>query len=179
MIVKKNIFSVKLLLTVLVVSHFLTLNVFAAAKDTPFITGDVGGSTGTNNGNTYQEVHLGLNLNFTEWLTLRNNGFKRTGSNIKEVTGLDSTLRLVLRGKFDRGSANLFVGSGYRWADESENNAVVTEAGLGAGYGGLGLSGGAKHLKYTKTRLDKSGAELKDEDITYFIGLSGSTSFGK
>lgn len=160
------------ILVILIGSH-------ALAKDTSLISGDVGGSSGVNNGNTYQEIHLGIDLNFTDWLTLRNTGFKRTGTNIKDVTGLDSTLRLVLRGKLDKGSANLFVGSGYRWADESENNAVVTEAGVGVNYGGLGLSGGAKYLKYTKDRYDKSNVLLKDYDLNYFVGISGSTSFGK
>lgn len=151
----------------------------AYAKDTPFLSGDVGGSTGTNNGNTYQEIHLGIDMNFTDWLTLRNTGFKRTGSNIKDVTGLDSTLRLILRGKLDKGSAYLFAGSGYRWADESENNAVVSEAGLGLSMGGFGISGGAKYLKYTKDRYDKNNQLMKDYDLNYFLGLSGSTSFGK
>lgn len=151
----------------------------AYAKDTPFLSGDVGGSTGTNNGNTYQEIHLGIDMNFTDWLTLRNTGFKRTGSNIKEVTGLDSTLRLILRGKLDKGSAYLFAGSGYRWADESANNAVVSEAGLGISIAGFGLTGGAKYLKYTKERYDKDNQLMKDHDLNYFLGLSGSTSFGK
>jgi len=169
--------SFKKTVQLFLVLGFLTVGAYA--KDTPFLSGDVGGSTGTNNGNTYQEIHLGIDMNFTDWLTLRNTGFKRTGSNIKDVTGLDSTLRLILRGKLDKGSAYLFAGSGYRWADESENNAVVSEAGLGLSMGGFGISGGAKYLKYTKDRYDKSNQLMKDYDLNYFLGLSGSTSFGK
>lgn len=172
---------IKILLSLLSVS-FLTLSTvstIAFAKDTPFITGDVGGSTGTNNGVTYQEVHLGVNMNFTDWLTWRNAGFQRSGSKIKTITGLDSTLRLVLRTKYNGGGAHLFIGPGYRWASGSENNAIVGEAGLGANYGGLGLSGGAKYLKYDKDRFDSDGDLMKNEDVNYFVSISGNTSFGK
>lgn len=149
------------------------------AKDTPLITGDLGGSTGVNNGSTYQEINLGVNINFTDWLTWRNAGFQRSGSNLKEVTGLDSTLRLILRTKLSNGSAQLFVGPGYRWASNSENNATVGEAGLGVNMGGFGLSGGARYLKYDKARLDKNGNELNSAETSYFVNLSGNTSFGK
>lgn len=166
----------KITLFLLVCSFALNL----AAKDTPLITGDIGGSTGNNNGTTYQEAHLGVNVNFTDWLTWRNSGFQRTGSKTKTISGLDSTLRLVLRTKFsNKGSANLFVGPGYRWTSESENNAVVGEAGLGAYISGFGLSGGAKYLKYDKDRFDTDGNTLKNEDVSYFVNISGNTSFGK
>lgn len=153
----------------------LTLASTSFAKETPLITGDIGGSSGNNNGTTYQEAHLGVNLNFTDWLTWRNAGFQRTGSKTKTISGLDSTLRLVLRAK----NAYFFLGPGYRWTSEEVNNALVGEAGLGANFGGLGISGGAKYLKYDKDRTDTDGNLLKDADVNYFIGISGSTSFGK
>lgn len=150
------------------------------AKDTPLVTGDLGGSSGNNNGTTYQEVHLGVNLNFTDWLTWRNSGFQRTGSKTKTVSGLDSTLRLVLRTKFDQsGGAHLFIGPGYRWTNAEINNAIIGEAGLGVNFSGVGLSGGAKYLKYDKDRFDTDGNVLKNEDVNYFINISGNTSFGK
>ena len=150
------------------------------AKETPLITGDIGGSTGNNNGVTYQEVHLGVNLNFTDWLTWRNSGFQRTGDKIETITGLDSTLRLVLRTKLGQsGSFNFFLGPGYRWTSKEINNAVVGEAGIGANFGGFGLSGGAKYLKYDKPRVNSDGEPLKNEDVNYFINISGNTSFGK
>ena len=150
------------------------------AKDTPLITGDIGGSSGNNNGVTYQEVNLGVNLNFTDWLTWRNSGFQRSGSKIETFTGLDSTMRLVLRTKFDQsGSAHFFLGPGYRWTSKEVNNAIIGEAGLGVSLSGIGLSGGAKYLKYDKARLDKDGNALKSEDVNYFISISGNTSFGK
>lgn len=151
-----------------------------SAKDTPLITGDIGGSTGTNNGRTYQEAHLGVNINFTDWLTWRNSAFQRSGSKIKEITGLDSTLRLMLRTKMGQsGSFYFFLGPGYRWTSEEVNNAAIGEAGLGISSGGFGLSAGAKYLKYDKDRQDEDGFTLDKDDVTYFVNLSGSTKFGK
>ncbi|AZZ37578.1 hypothetical protein CIK05_12510 [Bdellovibrio sp. qaytius] len=150
------------------------------AKDTPLVTGDIGGSSGNNNGTTYQEVHLGVNLNFTDWLTWRNTGFQRTGSKTKTFTGLDSTMRLVLRTKFDQnGGANIFIGPGYRWTSDEVNNAVIGEAGVGVNFSGVGLSAGAKYLKYDKARVDTAGNALKNEDVNYFVNITGNTSFGK
>ncbi len=166
-------------LAVLFFALFLSFSAEAQRK-VSLITGDIGGSTGTNNGNTYQEVHLGVNLNFTDWLTWRNSGFQRTGSKIKEVTGLDSSLRLVLRTQFQGGGgANFFLGPGYRWTSISEYNAATAEAGLGFNYGGFGMSAGAKYLKYDKPRVNSDGEALKDEDVNYFVSISGNTSFGK
>ena len=162
----------------LLVSIILSTTTFA--KDTPLITGDLGGSSGNNNGTTYQEVNLGVNLNFTEWLTWRNAGFQRSGSKIETYTGLDSTMRLVLRTKFAQGGgAHFFLGPGYRWTSKEINNAVIGEAGLGVNFSGVGLSGGAKYLKYDKPRLDSDGNAFKSEDVNYFINISGNTSFGK
>jgi hypothetical protein len=162
------------------ISLFVLSTSTAFAKDTPLITGDIGGSSGNNNGTTYQEVHLGVNVNFTDWLTWRNSGFQRTGSKTKTISGLDSTLRLVLRTKFGTaGGAHLFVGPGYRWTSEAVNNATVGEAGLGFNYSGFGMSAGAKYLKYDKDRFDTDGDPLKKEDVNYFVSISGNTSFGK
>lgn len=150
------------------------------AKDTPLVTGDLGGSSGNNNGTTYQEVHLGINLNFTDWLTWRNSGFQRSGSKMETYTGLDSTMRLVLRTKFGQnGGFNFFLGPGYRWTSKEVNNAVIGEAGLGISVSGIGISGGAKYLKYDKARVDSDGDPLKSEDTSYFINITGNTSFGK
>lgn len=161
----------------------ISVSLFAVdskAKDTPLITGDIGGATGNNNGNTYQEVHLGVNVNFTDWLTWRNSGFQRTGTKTKQITGLDSTLRLIMRTKVGtNGSFNIFAGPGYRWASDSENNATVGEAGLGLSFGGFGASAGAKYLKYDKDRFDTDGVLKKNEDVNYFVSISGNTSFGK
>ena len=151
----------------------------AFAKETPLITADLGGSTGINNGNTYQEMNLGVNVNFTDWLTWRNSAFQKSGSKIKTISGLDSSLRLVLGTRSNEGSFQFFIGPGYRWSSSSENSTAFAEAGLGGQYKGLGLSGGAKYFKYTKDRFDIDDVKMNPEDVTYFISLSGSASFGK
>lgn len=150
----------------------------AATKEKPFVDVDIGGSAGTYNGSSYSELNLGVNLNFTEWLTWRNAAFKRfSSSSNKEITGLDSTMRLISTNHFDGGSFRLFVGAGYRFADPSEKNALVGEAGLGINVGGFGLGGGAKYLKYDKTQLDSNGVETKKDDLNYFVTVSGGAGF--
>ncbi len=146
----------------------------SSSREKPLVDIDLGGSAGTYNGRTYSEVNLGVNINFTQWLTWRNAGFKRFSSQgEKDITGLDSTLRLINTLKFDGGSFRVFAGAGYRFADPSEKNAALAEAGLGLNAGRFGISGGAKYLKYDKVQLDSAGAETKRDDIIYFVTLSG------
>lgn len=150
----------------------------SATKEKPLVDVDIGGASGTYNGKTYSEINLGVNLNFTDWLTWRNAGFKRFSSSPeKEVTGLDSTMRLISTTRFDSGAFRLFVGAGYRFADPSEKNALVGEAGLGISVGRFSLGGGAKYLKYDKVQFDSNGVETKKDDINYFITIAGGTGF--
>lgn len=151
---------------------------FSQSAQKQLVDVDIGGSTGTYNGSSFSEINLGVNLNFTEWLTWRNAGFKRFSSNgNKDITGLDSTLRLISTSRFSNGSFRLFAGAGYRFADPSEKNAMVGEAGLGINIGGFGLGGGAKYLKYDKVQYDSNGVETKKDDLIYFVTLSGGTGF--
>ena len=170
----------KLLFTILFTT-LLTSTTFAqrsASKEKPLVDVDIGGSSGNYNGRTYSEINLGVNVNFTEWLTWRNAGFKRFSSAPdKEITGLDSTMRLISTSHFDGGAFRLFAGAGYRFADPSEKNAMVGEAGLGINIGRFGLGGGAKYLKYDKVQFDSNQVETKKDDISYFITVSGGTSF--
>lgn len=87
----------------------------SAVDDKPFVEMDVSGSSGNYNGQTYSEMHLGGNLNFTDWLALRITGFKRFGTTAaQETTGLDSSLRLGVDKKFDAGAIKFFAGPSYR-----------------------------------------------------------------
>lgn len=141
----------------------------------PFFDLDISGSSGNYNGRTYSEVHLGLNLNFTEWLTWRNSAFKRFGSGGKEddITGLDSSLRLNINTPFTGGTFKFFVGPGYRWADPSNKNAAFAEGGVGGSVGRFTVGAGAKYLRYDKVQLNSAGAETKRDDLSYFITLAG------
>ena len=164
----KNLKLASLFIGVLLVSS-LTYAEKSVTRDKPLVDVDIGGSSGNYNGRTYTELNLGVNLNFTEWLTWRNSAFKRFGtSGEKDVTGLDSTLRLVSTTPFTGGAFRIFGGAGYRFADPSENNALVGEGGLGFSFGRFGLGAGAKYLKYDKTQKD---------DISYFFTVSGGAGF--
>lgn len=144
----------------------------------PLVDVDLGVAAGSYNGSSYSEINLGVNLNFTEWLTWRNSGFRRFGSNgAKDITGLDSTLRLISTNPFDGGSFRLFAGAGYRFTDATDKNALIGEGGLGLQLGGFGLGAGAKYLKYDKTQYDVNGVETKGDDLIYFFSLMGGTGF--
>lgn len=146
----------------------------ATKKETPFFDLDISGSTGSYNGKSYSEIHLGLNMNFAEWLTWRNAAFKRFSSGSgQDVTGLDSGLRLTVHAPFENGGLKFFAGPGYRWADPSHNNAAFAEAGLNIQSGRFSVGGGAKYLRYDQPRTDSAGNTLKKDDISYFITLSG------
>lgn len=164
------------------ISTLLTFSTLASqaapSNETPLVNVDIGGSTGSYNGSSYSELNLGVNLNFTDWLTWRNSAFKRFSSNgNKDITGLDSTMRLISNTQFTGGAFRLFAGAGYRFADPSEKNALIGEAGLGINAGRFGLGGGAKYLKYDKAQYDSNGVETKKDDIVYFITVSGGAGF--
>ncbi|AGH96149.1 hypothetical protein [Pseudobdellovibrio exovorus] len=167
----------KAILAFLFMSAITTQLVYAQTSSTkvPFFDLDISGSSGNYNGRTYSEVHLGVNMNFTEWLTWRNAAFKRFGSGGTEddITGLDSSLRLVLSKPFSGGAFRFFLGPGYRWADPSEKNAGFAEGGLGLSFGRFSVSAGAKYLKYDKIQYNSAGAETKRDDLSYFLTLSG------
>lgn len=145
-----------------------------SARKTPLVDFDVSGSTGNYNGQTYSEVQVGLNLNFTDWLTWRNAAFKRfSGTGSQDVTGLDSSIRLNINTPFDGGGFRFFLGPGYRWADPSDKNAAFAEGGVNFQVGRFSLGAGAKYLRYDKAQFDSAGTELKRDDVSYFVTLAG------
>lgn len=147
-------------------------------REKPLVDVDIGGSAGTYNGRSFSEINLGVNLNFTDWLTWRNAAFKRFSSQgDKDISGLDSTLRFINTSRFDSSAVRVFAGAGYRFADPSEKNALLGEAGLALTVGRFGIGGGAKYLKYDKLQIDLAGNETKRDDLIYFITLSGGTGF--
>lgn len=143
-------------------------------ESAPLFDLDISGSSGNYNGSTYTEIHLGLNSNFTDWLIWRNTAFKRFSSvSAQNLSGLDSSFRLILNNQFDGGGIKLFAGPGYRWADNSNKNALFGEAGVGLQFGRLGIGAGAKYLRYDKSQLDLAGVETKRDDLNYFITVAG------
>lgn len=169
--------------TVLFLSFILIQSsVFAAGRFSspssnskkPFFDFDISGSSGNYNGSTYSEVNLGLNLNFTDWLTWRNAAFKRFSSGTNpESTGLDSSLRFVLDTPFDGGGFRVFAGPGYRWSSPSTKNALLGEAGASIQLGRFSLGAGAKYLRYDQAQYDSNGIEIKKDDVSYFVTIAG------
>lgn len=171
----------KNLLAVFVISFF-PLMMFAQqpsatlspARQKPWFDFDISGTSGNYNGKSYTEVHLGLNLNFKDWLTWRNAAFKRFASaGLQDISGLDSSLRFTLNAPFDGGGLTFFAGPGYRFADPSDKNALFGEAGAGIQLGRFALGAGVKYLRYDKAQLDSTGAETKRDDLNYFVTIAG------
>jgi hypothetical protein len=143
-------------------------------KESPFFDIDVSGSSGNYNGKSYTELHLGVNLNFTDWLTWRNSAFKKFGSSgAQDATGLDSSLRFVLNNKFEGGGLKFFGGPGYRFSAPSNQNSLFAEIGAGLNLGPLNVGAGAKYLRYDKAQFDSNGLETKRDDLNYFFTISG------
>jgi hypothetical protein len=138
-----------------------------------FVEADISGSVGNYNGVSYTELHLGVNLNLTDWLTWRNSAFKRMKSgSTQEQTGLDSTLRL----SYDTGLLNFYAGPGYRWSNMSDKNAILAEAGASIGVDRISLGAGAKYLRYDKAQFDAAGTQTKRDDFSYFVTISGGAA---
>jgi len=167
---------------------FFGINVFAAGttrsvpadsgeRKKEFVEFDISGSAGNYNGQSYTELHAGINLNFTDNFTWRNSLFKRmTAGSAKEVNGLDSSLRL----SHDIGIFSFYAGPGYRWTSDSNKNALLGETGANLSVGRVTLGAGAKYLRYDQAQYDAAGSEIKRDDLSYFITISGGAgvSFG-
>lgn len=152
---------------------FVGMNVLAAEvaeRNKKFVDFDISGSAGNYNGQSYTELHAGVNLNFTDSFTWRNSLFKRMPSGGgTEINGLDSSLRL----SHEVGPLNLYAGPGYRWTSDSNKNALLGEAGANLNVGRLTLGAGTKYLRYDQAQYDSSGTEIKRDDVSYFIAISG------
>lgn len=150
---------------------------YSASSSKPFMTYDVGASSGSYNGSSYSEINLGINFNFTENITWRDAAFKRFSSNSTNEAGLDSTLRynVDLRNE-NREGLTLFIGPGVRLATEKKS-AALAEAGVQLSFGGLRVGGGAKYLKYFDPGSDSGNVALPKDEVQYFITLAGGGSF--
>lgn len=147
------------------------------ASSKPFLTYDIGASSGSYNNSSYSELNLGLNMNFTENLTWRNAAFKRFSSQSTNEAGLDSSIRynVDLRNE-NREGLTFFMGPGVRLATEKKS-AALAEAGLQLSFGGLRVGGGAKYLKYFDPGSDSANVSLPKDEVQYFITLAGGGSF--
>ena len=158
---------------------FSTTAIAASANKTvenekKFVTVDVSGSVGNYNGQSYTEAHVGLNLNFTDWLTWRNSVFKRiTSGSSTDTTGLDSSLLL----SYNLDGISVYAGPGYRWTSDSNKNGLVGQAGAAIQLGKISLGAGAKYLRYDNAQFDSNGVEIKRDDISYYVSISGGSTW--
>ncbi|MFP5518462.1 MAG: hypothetical protein ACLGGX_01060 [Bdellovibrionia bacterium] len=171
--------SFKKIKSVVFAVFFLSSTFFtnaSLAEDSKW-TYDVRASSGTQNNRTYNEIHLGLNWSFSEFLTWRNSVFTRSGDQTKTVNGLDSSLLLSYdkTSKDNKFGFGAYVGPGVRLASD-KYSAATGEAGIKIRLGGLQFGVGAKHLRYFDTRKDVDGVSLPKDENQLFITLSGGGS---
>jgi hypothetical protein len=138
---------------------------------------DLSGGVGTYNGNSYTEIDVGLNWYVTNYLNWRNSLFTQFGSSIDTTYGLD-TAAIFGTGLYTSGGGagvEFFAGPGLRFANE-DASGYFGKAGLIFAIGGLRIGGGAQVTKYYQSRHDKYGYKMPDEEVQYFIILSGGGS---
>lgn len=142
------------------------------------MTYDLTGSSGTRDGSSYSEVHLGLNWYLNEWFNWRNSLFTQFGSEIKTVNGLDSEALFNWESYTSNRSfgVELYAGPGVRLASE-KSNAAFGKAGVTFTLAGLRLGGGVQALHYLEERTDKNENRLNKDEVQYFITLSGGGNF--
>lgn len=137
----------------------------------PKFDGDVGASTGTNNGWNYFEVNVGLNYHFNEVLTWRNAPFFRIQTSSYNLIGIDTSLRanytMPVSPEFQ---PRLFAGMGMRIANHS-NSAPFMEAGLNVSVGRMNIGAGIKYI------LHDIMDSRYDNDLLYSANVSGGVSF--
>lgn len=165
----------KLIAALLLITSFSSMSLAQGRSD---LTYDISGGVGSYNGNSYTEIDLGLNWYLKDWLNWRNSIFTQFGSTINTVYGLDTAM-LVQGSLYTQGRGfgmDAFIGPGLRFASE-DSNGVFGKAGLVFNLGGLRLGGGAQVTHYYESRKDKDNVKLPDDEVQYFIILSGGGSF--
>lgn len=145
-----------------------------AVSDDFHFTYDVSGALGKTADRNYQELSLGLNAHFYEWLIWRNSAFARFVDGTDNVYGLDTSARFVLNLGDAKFGLTAFLGPGFRFATSSgsspADSAPFAEAGVVAKLGGLAIGGGAKTVYNNMVR---TGAA---QDTQYFLILAGGGS---
>ncbi|MEN0060349.1 MAG: hypothetical protein AAGB31_16030 [Bdellovibrio sp.] len=148
------------------------------AQSGSHVSYDLSGASGTRDGESYTEIHLGLNWYVQEWLNWRNSVFTQFGSEVKTVYGLDSAA-LFGTEFYTQGrglGVEFYAGPGVRLASEN-SNAVFGKAGVTFALGGLRIGGGVQALHYMDDRTDKNDNVLNKDEVQTFIILSGGGSF--
>lgn len=155
---------------------FLSLSSSFAASGSS-LSYDLSGGSGSRDGETYSEIHLGLNWFVYDWLNWRNSIFTQFGSETKTIYGLDSATLFNVEAYTSNRSLGieLYAGPGLRLASEN-SNAVFGKAGVTLALGGLRIGAGVQANHYLEDRTDKNNRVLGKDETQYFIILAGSGS---
>ncbi|UXR64566.1 hypothetical protein EZJ49_15965 [Bdellovibrio bacteriovorus] len=139
---------------------------------------DLSGASGSRDGESFTEIHLGLNYFVTDWLNWRNSVFTQFGTDINTVYGLDTAglFNYELYNSNRTLGIEFFAGPGLRFASEN-SNAAFGKAGVTFGLGGLRIGAGVQQFHYFEDRKDKNDNTLNKDETQYFITLSGGGSF--
>jgi hypothetical protein len=156
------------------VACFLLSSTLAFAEKASTVSYDISGGSGTRDGVSYSEIHLGLNWFIQDYLNWRNSLFTQFGDKINTVYGLDSAA--LFNTEFYNSNRNLglelYAGPGVRMASEN-SNAVFGKAGLVFALGGIRLGGGVQALHYFETRRETNGTAMPLDEVQTFITISG------
>jgi|GEM_PF-1020290 len=131
----------------------------------PFITYDLGGSTGTFNGFSYVETQLGLNWFLKKWLIWRNSLFYRQSQDSR-FFGLDSNIRFQAQVGDGQMAFRVFGGPGVRITTQGQALPLI-EAGGVIRLGGLQIGGGARAI------LHPLVSDNETSDVSFFLILGG------
>lgn len=150
------------------------LMTITAFQSRAYMTYDLGGASGSDNGDSYAEIHLGLNWFMVDWLNWRNAIFTRFGTDLPSVNGLDSSLlaTLALETSGHGFGVELFAGPGLRFATANNSGAFV-EGGMVFNLAGLHIGAGARCIDYYNNRYDNLGDPLAKNETQFFVILSG------
>lgn len=154
------------------VSILFSVNVFAQN-----MSYDISGASGSRDGESYSEIHLGLNYWVNDWFNWRNSVFTQFGSDMDSVYGLDTA------GLFNHAiytdsrtfGLELFAGPGLRFATE-HSNAAFGKAGVIFALAGLRLGVGVQAFHYFEDRTDKQNNVLNKDETQLFFTISGGGS---
>lgn len=146
----------------------------AENSDEFHLTYDLSGSFGSTGGRGYQEISVGVNAFFYEWLAWRNSAFARFIEGTDNVYGLDTSARFILNLGDHKLGLTAFAGPGFRFAKSAgssiADSAPFAEAGVVAKLGGIAIGGGVKSVY---NGIVRSGAA---QDTQYFLILAGGGS---
>lgn len=132
---------------------------------------DGGGSIGSSNRGSFQEVNLGVSYYVLEWLIWRNAPFFRFQSGASNSYGLDSSIR----GQYAIPAAPDFspaiaLGAGFRFINTGRH-APFAEVGLGARVSEVSIQLGVKYI------VGKWVDESSENEMIFNGGFTASGSF--